>query len=88
MKQVRIAELKSHLIAYLRSVREGQTITVLDRATPVARIVPVGGAVKQLIRKRAPGAPAPNRVRLPKPLTINVDVMDLLMEERRKRGAG
>jgi antitoxin (DNA-binding transcriptional repressor) of toxin-antitoxin stability system len=34
MKQVRIAELKSRLSAYLRAVRRGETIAVLDRETP------------------------------------------------------
>jgi prevent-host-death family protein len=82
MKQVRIAELKSHLSAYLRAVRGGQTIAVLDRETPVAHIVPVRDRAKLTIRKRSPGAPAPNRVPLPKPLQIDLDVVDLLLEER------
>jgi prevent-host-death family protein len=41
MKQVRIAELKARLSEYLRAVRNGETIAVLDRDTPVAQIVPV-----------------------------------------------
>ena len=41
MKTVRIAELKSRLSEYLRAVRNGETIAVLDRETPVAHIVPV-----------------------------------------------
>src|SRR4029079_15332563 len=41
MKSVRIAELKSRLSEYLRAVRRGETIAVLDRETPVAQIVPV-----------------------------------------------
>src|SRR5262245_22598611 len=41
MKQVRIAELKAKLSEYLRDVRRGETIAVLDRETPVAQIVPV-----------------------------------------------
>jgi prevent-host-death family protein len=40
MQSVRIAELKSHLSEYLRAVRAGETIAVLDRETPVAQIVP------------------------------------------------
>jgi len=82
MKQVRIAELKSHLSEYLRAVRGGQTIAVLDRETPVALIVPVQDGAKLTIRKRSPGAPTPNRVPLPKPLKIDLDVVDLLLEER------
>jgi prevent-host-death family protein len=40
MAAVRIAELKARLSEHLRSVRKGRTLTVLDRDTPVARIVP------------------------------------------------
>jgi prevent-host-death family protein len=40
MSDVRIADLKARLSEHLRSVRNGGTLTVLDRDTPVARIVP------------------------------------------------
>jgi prevent-host-death family protein len=82
MKKVRIAELKSRLSEYLRSVRGGETIAVLDRDTPVAQIVPVRERGKLRMRKPAPGAPALNRVKLPKPLKLNIDVVDLLLEGR------
>jgi prevent-host-death family protein len=45
---VKIAELKSRLSAYLRSVRAGNEIVVKDRETPVARIVPFQPAVTRL----------------------------------------
>jgi len=82
MKQVRIAELKARLSEYLRAVRGGETIAVLDRETPVAQIVPVRDRPALRIRKPAPGAPPPNRVPLPKPLKTSVDVVQLLLEER------
>ena len=82
MKQVRIAELKSRLSEYLRAVRRGETIAVLDRETPVAQIVPLRERVSLRIRKPAPGAPPPNRVPLPKALGLKIDVVDLLLEER------
>ena len=59
MKQVRIAELKSRLSEYLRAVRNGETISVLDRDTPVAQIVPVRERVVLRVRKPAPGTPRP-----------------------------
>jgi prevent-host-death family protein len=40
MNSVKIAEFKSHLSAYLARVRSGESITVCDRSTPVARLVP------------------------------------------------
>jgi prevent-host-death family protein len=42
VKQARIAELKNNLSRYLEYVRAGESILVLDRDEPVARIVPVG----------------------------------------------
>jgi prevent-host-death family protein len=82
MRQVGIAELKARLSEYLRAVRRGETIAVLDRETPVAQIVPVRDRATLRIRKPAPGTPPPNRVPLPKPLRTNVDVVQLLLEER------
>lgn len=40
MSNVRIADLKARLSEHLRAVRNGGTVTVLDRDTPIARIVP------------------------------------------------
>ncbi|PYR92464.1 MAG: hypothetical protein DMF84_13215 [Acidobacteria bacterium] len=82
MRQVRIAELKSRLSEYLRAVRRGETIDVLDRETPVAQIVPVRERPALRIRKPAPGTPAPNRVPLPKTAKLKVDIVKLLLEER------
>jgi prevent-host-death family protein len=82
MKQVGIAELKSRLSEYLRAVRRGETISVFDRETAVAQIVPVRQKSALHIRKPTPGTPPPNRVQLPKPLMLKLDVVRLLMEER------
>jgi len=45
VEKTTISKLKSHLSAYLRKVREGQTILVFDRDEPVARLerVEAGG---------------------------------------------
>ena len=37
---VKTATLKSHLSEYLNKVRKGEEITVLDRNTPIALIIP------------------------------------------------
>jgi prevent-host-death family protein len=85
MKQVRIAQLKSHLSEYLRAVRGGQTIAVLDRETPVAHIVPIRDRTALKIRTPLPGTSALKRVALPKPLNIPIDIVDLLLEERQSQ---
>jgi len=81
MKKVGIADLKSRLSEYLRAVRRGETIAVLDRQTPIAQIVPV----RQMpldFREPVPGTPAPNKIPLPKPLKLTIDIVQLLLEER------
>lgn len=82
MKQVRIAELKSKLSEFLRTVQRGETIAVLDRETAIAQIVPIRERPGLRIRKPASGSPAPNRVVLPKAAQLEFDVLELLLEER------
>ena len=84
MKHVRIAELKARLSEYLRAVRRGETIAVLDRETPVAQIVPIRDRAVLRVRKPAPGTAPPNRVALPKPIKLKIDIVQLLLEERQR----
>ena len=58
MKQVGIAELKSRLSEYIRAVRRGEIISVMDRETPVGQIVPVREKSAFRIRKPVPGRAA------------------------------
>jgi prevent-host-death family protein len=85
MKAVKIADLKSRLSQHLREVRGGRTLTVLDRNTPVARLVPIGSGDDVVITPPAEGAPAPGKVKLPGPSRIRTDVVTLLIEDRRLR---
>jgi prevent-host-death family protein len=83
MKRVHIADLKARLSAHLKSVRRGEVITVLDRDTPVARIVPYREGESLLaVRGRRPGASLKS-VRLPPPLEVDVDAVELLLGDRR-----
>lgn len=41
MKRVGISELKSHLSEHIRSAEAGETIEIMDRARPIARVVPI-----------------------------------------------
>jgi prevent-host-death family protein len=81
MSDVRIAELKAHLSEHLRSVRNGGTVTVLDRDTPIARIVPCGSQPLE-IRK------AKRRLRDLKPparAAKLTDSLSVLLDDRRSR---
>ncbi len=44
MKRVKIADLKNNLSRHLAHVRAGGDLVVLDRDTPVARVVPFAAA--------------------------------------------
>jgi len=79
-RTVRVAELKARLSEYLRAARRGQSVTVCDRETPVARLVPVGPAAGVLgVRLPAHGL---HDVPLPPPLRTPVDSLAALLEER------
>ena len=81
MSDVRIADLKARLSEHLRSVRNGGTLTVLDRDTPVAQIVPFVAPSLQ-VRK------ANRRLRdlkLPRRPAKRTDSAALLVEDRRRR---
>ncbi|GKS57549.1 hypothetical protein YTPLAS18_10760 [Nitrospira sp.] len=85
MKGVRVADLKSKLSEHLRKVRAGKTVTVLDRSTPIARIVPYEEQVSTLtVRSPLASSPSLKDIRLPPPLKLrrNVDVVAVLLEER------
>jgi prevent-host-death family protein len=81
MKTVGIADLKARLSEHLQSVRRGRTLTVLDRSTPVARIVPyepetleVRRATRRLARLTAPRKPS-----------RSTDSLAVLLDDRRRR---
>ena len=46
MIRATISEVKNGLSAHLRRVRSGESVLILDRGTPIARIVPVGRALE------------------------------------------
>jgi len=46
--EARIAELKGRLSHYLRAVRQGDTVIVKDRLTPVARLIPYTPPLRRL----------------------------------------
>jgi prevent-host-death family protein len=81
MTTVRIAELKARLSEHLRSVRNGRTLTVLDRETPVARIVPYAPERIE-VRK---GTRRLRDLELPPPPASPTDSLAVLLDDRRRR---
>ena len=81
---VKVSELKAKLSAYLAQVRRGGTVTVCDRKTPIASLVPVdehAGEVEVLEATNAEGLPMGQRIRLKK----RIDVVALLRADRGRR---
>lgn len=84
MTRAGVAELKANLSAYLRRVREGETVTVMDRDTPVARIVAIDSAETSGFRVR-PARGTLAALARPRRLRTRSDVVDLLLDERGER---
>jgi len=83
-KAVRVAELKARLSEYLRLVRPGEEVAVVDRETPVARIVLYKRESWVAARQPSPDSPLLHQIPLPRPLRIDADVVALLLEERQR----
>jgi prevent-host-death family protein len=81
MSEVRIADLKARLSEHLRSVQNGETVTVLDRDTPVARIVPYTTQPLELRKAKR----RLRDLRLPSKPAKRTDSVALLLEDRRRR---
>lgn len=79
-KTVKVAELKARLSAYLQAARRGHPVTVCERDTPIARLVPYRPAGEPLAVREPVGAL--HDVPLPPPLGRPVDSLAALLEER------
>jgi prevent-host-death family protein len=93
MEKVSISQLKNQLSAFLDKVRAGQSILILDRNRPVARLESVAGKEDtndRLARLEAKGLvrralhPMPKSLLDEPPPEAGGGVLDALIEERRK----
>jgi prevent-host-death family protein len=95
MKIASITETKAKLSALLDLVRQGETVTIVDRGRPVARLVPAVGPdagddearLRRLERagliRRGRGGPA-SEILLSPPPRAGASVVEALLEERRE----
>ena len=85
MKYVKVSELKAKLSEHLRRVEAGETVIVLDRKRPVARIVPTDASSSD-VRITEPSESVESLREL-KPIRVGrrVDVGALLRELRGDR---
>ncbi len=82
-KRVKISELKAHLSKYLRHVRRGHTVEVMDRDTPVARVVPYEERPSGLVVRPAIGRM--RDLKIPRGRKIKTDIVALIREDRDAR---
>ena len=93
MERVTISELRNRLSAYLKKVRAGEKVVILDRQTPVARLVRIeaethpddrltrlerGGLVSRAVQ------PFPMELIKSGPPASTESVLEALLEERRQ----
>jgi antitoxin (DNA-binding transcriptional repressor) of toxin-antitoxin stability system len=80
MKKASVSYLKAHLSAELKAVRAGETVIVMDRDHPVARLVPLaesgGSEVREPVRSFG--------FQRPEPL-VPGGSLEALLEDRERR---
>jgi prevent-host-death family protein len=77
-----VAELKARLSEYLRAVKRGGEVTIYDRDQPIARIVPYAEQHTLAVREPHSNYGALGAIPLPPPVTLSVDPVDLLLQDR------
>jgi prevent-host-death family protein len=91
MVRATVSELKNHLSAYLRRVKAGETVLILDRTRPIARIERVAGTegIDQWLAElaaaglaRLPTRPLPIKQLKAKRPRSRRSVLEALLEER------
>lgn len=94
MTRVSISELKAHLSRYLREVRRGGEIQVLDRGVPIARLSRLEVPSRRDADRRArlikggvlrPGKGEAASLLASKPIQLKTSLLEALEEERADR---
>lgn len=95
MKTATLTDTKNNLSALIDQVRHGETILILDRGRPVARLISVlaeestapEGRVERLERQgilhRAQNVKSPQLFSRPRPRLREGSILETLLEERR-----
>lgn len=84
---VKVGELKNHLSAYLKKVRQGAIVMIADRDTPIGKIIPYGNSFNEEvfdILKPSNGYEGLAKLSFAS-AKLALSPTELLIEERRKR---
>ena len=92
MTTASISDLKANLSRYLREVRRGGEVQVLDRGAPIAKLVPPSAQDDRGVRARLigngllrPGKGGTAAILNQPPLALPVSLSEALAEERTER---
>ena len=94
MTRVSVSELKANLSKYLREVKRGGEVQVLDRGVPVARLMPLPAGAEsdderreRLIREGVilPGTGDAGAILERPPVKLGASVLEALLENREDR---
>ncbi len=83
MTAVGVAELKARLSEYLRAVRKGHDLTIMDRDRPIARVVPFIERTPLVVREPVASYRSLGDIPLPPPARLRTDPVELLLDDRR-----
>lgn len=81
MSSIGIAALKARLSEHLRAVRKGRSLIVVDRTTPIARLVPYQEHAVEIRKASRPVG----ELRLPPAPKAATDSLAALLDDRRRR---
>jgi prevent-host-death family protein len=86
MKAVKISEFKAKLSKYLRLVKSGEEINILDRGEPVAKVTSMAkSSLSTLIRPPLKDPSALKTLKSKVTQSFVGDVVDLLLQDRNRR---
>lgn len=87
MISVKIAEFRNQLSKYLKKVRQGAEVVITDRDTPIGRLVPYEkqGEEEPFELIEPPNGWGSLAKMKFSPTKYGGDIVDLLLEDRRKR---
>ena len=86
MIQVQIGELRNHLSAYLKKVRQGVRVLIKDRDLPIGQITPISAENEEPFKAQEPadGYEGLKSLSFPE-IEIDQDVVEYLLQDRRLR---
>jgi prevent-host-death family protein len=84
MVAVKISDFKAHLAKYLRQVKTGQEMEILDRGAPVARVTPITSETTVTIQAAVKKPEGLSQLRS-QVSSFAGDAVQTLIEERQER---